>query len=70
MLHSNALKAYEQVEQDFMVESANRHRLGGHQAAVDTEPYARGRKPSAARLAAVHQGTAVSIGPSPDTRLP
>ncbi len=27
MLHSNALKAYEQVEQDFMVESANRHRL-------------------------------------------
>jgi len=27
MLHQNALKAYEQVEQDFMVESANRHRL-------------------------------------------
>jgi len=27
MLHQNALKAYEQVEQEFMVESASRHRL-------------------------------------------
>ena len=27
MLHQNALKAYEQVDQDFMVEGANRHRL-------------------------------------------
>ena len=27
MLHQNALKAYEQVEQDFLVEGASRHRL-------------------------------------------
>ncbi len=27
MLHQNALRAYEQVEQDFLVEGASRHRL-------------------------------------------
>ena len=27
MLHQNALKAYEQVEQDFLVQGASRHRL-------------------------------------------
>ena len=27
MLHQNALRAYEQVEQDFLIEGASRHRL-------------------------------------------